>query len=109
MKAILRKTAERGFCPGEMLIPSDLERPLVLKLLAFPEALERAAADSLPHVLCEYAFELAGAFSSFYQGCNIINDSDAAKRSSWLALTRHCLATLEKTLELLGMETPGRM
>ncbi len=109
MKSILRKGAERGFKPGALTEPGDLERPLYLKLLALPEALERAAADSLPHVICEYAHELSGAFSTFYAGCNIVNETDQAKRGSWLALTEYSLKVLGRCLEILGLEAPEQM
>jgi arginyl-tRNA synthetase len=109
MKSILRKAAERGFVPGPLAPPTDLERPLLLALLALPEALLRAEAESLPHVLCEAAYDLAGRFSSFYNGCNILQEPDALRRGAWLGLTRACLEALETLLQLLGIETPERM
>ena len=109
MKSIQRKAAERGFSAGLLAEPGDFERPLYLKLLALPDALERAASDSLPHVLCEYAFELAGAYSTFYQNCSILHEEDPAKRGSWLALTGHSLAVLERVLGLLGIAAPESM
>jgi arginyl-tRNA synthetase len=109
MKSVLRKAAERGFQAGPLGALSGAERPLVLKLLAAPEALERAAADSLPHVLCEYAYELAGLFSTFYQASSILHEEDASRRSAWLGLTERTLAALEGVLGLLGMSAPDRM
>jgi arginyl-tRNA synthetase len=109
MKSILRKAAERGFEPGALADPGDAERALVLKLLAAPDALERAAAESLPHVMCEYAYELAGAFSSFYQGSSILHEADAARRGAWLGLTAATLGRLSQVLGLLGIATVERM
>jgi len=109
MKSVLRKAAERGFKSGPLGALTGAERPLALKLLALPEALERAAADSLPHVLCEYAYELAGVFSTFYQASSILHEEDAARRSAWLGLTERTLATLEMVLGLLGLSAPERM
>jgi len=109
MKSILRKAGERGFAPGELAEPGDKERPLILKLLAFPETLQRAAADSAPHVLCDWAYDLAGAFSAFYQGASILHEEDPGRRGAWLALTRTTLTALETVLALLGLETPEMM
>jgi arginyl-tRNA synthetase len=109
MKSILRKAQERSLSHGALLPPGDAERPLLLKLAVMPEALLRAAEESLPHVLCEYAYELAGAFSTFYATCNIVNEEDPAKRGSWLALTALTLRSLDGVLSILGMETPERM
>jgi arginyl-tRNA synthetase len=109
MKSILRKAAERGQKAGALLPPTDAERPLFLKLAVMPEALLKAAEESLPHLLCEYAFELSGAFSTFYSSCNIINEADGGKRGSWLRLTEITLQALETVLGILGMETPEQM
>ncbi|MGH7442565.1 MAG: arginine--tRNA ligase, partial [bacterium] len=84
MKSILRKAAERSFMPGVLLEPSDAERPLILKLSALPETLERAAQESAPNLLCDWAYDLAGAFSTFYQTSNVLREEDAARRGAWL-------------------------
>jgi arginyl-tRNA synthetase len=109
MKSVLRKAAEKGYGPGAIREPGDRERPVVLALLAFPEAVERAAAESAPHHLADWAYELAGRFSTFYQNCNILREEDAELRASWLALTEVTLRGLETALGLLGLETPEKM
>lgn len=109
MRSILRKAEERGFRPGPVQDPGPDELGLWLALMGVPEALERAAAESLPHVICECAFELSQRFSAFYQASNILREEDAAKRGSWLSLTRNSLNALEALLDLLGISTPGRM
>ncbi|HTA16684.1 MAG TPA: arginine--tRNA ligase, partial [bacterium] len=109
MKSILRKATERGFAPGELSEPSDAERPLTLKLLALPETLERAAAESAPNLLCDWAYDLAGLFSGFYQSSNILKEEDPIRQAAWLALTQTSLRALERVLDLLGLEIPERM
>jgi arginyl-tRNA synthetase len=109
MKSILRKAKELGQASSPLLAPGAPERELMLRLLALPEALQRTASESLPHVLCEYAFELCGSFSSFYQSSSIIHEKDEAKRGSWLNLTEKTLQTLVKVLEILGLDAPERM
>jgi arginyl-tRNA synthetase len=109
MKSILRKAEERGFKAGPVTALSDAERGVWLALLGIPEALERAAAESLPHVLCEAAYDLAARFSTFYAASNIVNEEDAAKRGAWLSLTQATLNALEALLDLLGISTPQRM
>jgi arginyl-tRNA synthetase len=109
MKSILRKAAERGFEPGILPEPAAAERPLMLKLLSFPEALERAAAESAPHLLCDWAYDLAGLFSGFYQSSNILREEDPDRRGAWLALTTTSLKALESVLGLLGLEIPDKM
>ena len=60
-------------------------------------------------MIAEYAYELAGDFSRFYEKCHILNESDPARQSSWLGLVDVTLAVLERTLDLLGIEIPERM
>ena len=50
---------------GEIVIHEDKERALAVKLLQFEEVLLLVAKDGMPHLLCQYLFELAGIFSSF--------------------------------------------
>jgi arginyl-tRNA synthetase len=109
MKSILRKAAERGFAPGALPEPGGAERPLTLKLLALPETLERAVTESAPNVLCDWAYDLAGLFSTFYQSSNILREEDPLRRSAWLALTKTTLRALETVLGLLGLEIPEQM
>jgi arginyl-tRNA synthetase len=109
VKSVLRKAAERGLKPGALLPPGDAERALYLKVAALPDALERAAAESLPHLLCDYAYDLAGLFSTFYQSSNILREEDPARQASWLALSELALRILERVLGILGMETPEKM
>jgi hypothetical protein len=77
---IFRKAAERGVAPSTaanerslLLLTQPPEKTLALALLRYPAVL-RATGDTLePHRLCQYLFELAGAFSSFYDACHVID------------------------------------
>lgn len=84
------------------------EIALAKKLLTFPQALEQAAADLRPHVICSYLYELAGAFSTFYNADKVIVD-EADIKARRLALCARTLATLETGLHLLGIRTLTRM
>jgi arginyl-tRNA synthetase len=110
MKAILRKAAERGFKPGP-LAPAvgDSDRQLMLVLAGLPEAYAGVAEHNTPHALCEYAYQLAQAFSGFYQNNHILNETDEARRAAWLGLTQLTLTALLDVLDVLGMPTPERM
>lgn len=109
MKSILRKAAEQSFLPGEILPPGQAERELALLLTRFPDEVEYAAERYAPNYLCEYAYNLAQAFSRFYDRCHILRETDAALRASWLGLVQLSLQELTQTLSLLGMEVPERM
>ncbi|MBI4978445.1 MAG: arginine--tRNA ligase [Spirochaetes bacterium] len=109
IKSILRKAAERGFSEAALSVFSPGERELMLRLTRYPDVLVSAYETLLPSYLCEYIHETAQAFNMFYANCNIINETDAAKRGSWLSLCRVTLTVLESALSVLGISTPERM
>lgn len=93
---------------GESTLETETELALARKLIAFPAALELALSDYRPHFLCNYLFELAGAFSTFYNADKVIVD-DPAVRTRRLLLCARTLILLETGLHLLGLETLERM
>ncbi|MFH1369386.1 MAG: arginine--tRNA ligase [Elusimicrobiota bacterium] len=109
IKSILRKAQEKGVKPGPILPPTEYERELMLNISRFAETVENARRNLAPHFLCELAHDLAQSFSRFYEHCHILNEKDAARQSSWLALSMLCLREFEQILSLLGIELPDRM
>jgi arginyl-tRNA synthetase len=109
VKSLLRKAGEQGFDVGPILAPGDLERDLALVLGRLPEAVAAAYDRRAPNELCDFAYTLAQAFSSFYQNCHILSETDAPLRASRLGLAAATLRQLELTLSLLGIEVPERM
>ena len=85
------------------------ERALGLALLQFSESLSRVVADFRPNHLTAYLFELASKYSSFFENCPVLKADDDATRESRLLLCDLTARTLERGLELLGIETVERM
>lgn len=109
VKSLLRKAGEQGFTVGPILPPGDLERDLALELGRLPEAVAAAYDRRAPNELCDFAYTLAQGFSSFYQNCHILSETDEPLRASRLGLAAATLRQLELTLSLLGIEVPERM
>ena len=86
-----------------------MDRPLALVLTEFPDAVEGAAKNYTPHMLCDYVYRLAQAFSSFYGNCHILSEEDEILKNSRLALCAMTYQTLETALSLLGISIPKRM
>lgn len=109
-KSILRKAEAEGIMAGALIAPADeIERALLLKLAEFPDVVDAAFAQRMPHHLCEYAYTLANAFNRFYHEHHILTESDRAQQGSWLMLAKFAMDTLELTLDLLGIDVPERM
>lgn len=109
IKSVLRKAAERGLEPGPVRITDAAEAALIRRLDGFDLAAARAEAGRAPHILCEHAYNLAQAFSSFYAACPILPEEDAAIRASRLQLAATTLRQLELVLGLIGLDVPERM
>lgn len=93
---------------GNIVLTDEKERNLAIKLLQFEEAVTVVAKEGTPHVLCQYLYELAGIFSSFYEACPILNAEENIKQSR-LKLAHLTAKTLKQGLDLLGIKTVEKM
>ena len=94
---------------AKIQLSDEKERALAIKLLQFEEAVQTVGKEGTPHVLCAYLYELAGAFSSFYEHCPILNAEDENVKLSRLKLASLTEKTLKQGLELLGIKTIEKM
>ncbi len=93
-----------------MLIQSEQEKNLAIKLLQFSEMLDQVAREAMPHILCSYLYELASLYMTFYEACPILKDDIPQDlRNSRLRLCHLVARTIEKGLDLLGIEVMERM
>lgn len=94
--------------PSSVVVGEPAERALVLALDRFGPTVAAVADRLEPHLLCGYLFELAQTFTSFYDTCPVLRAPEDV-RTSRLVLCRLTAAVLERGLDLLGIEVPGRM
>ncbi len=85
------------------------ELALAKHLLNFGITLEAVAGEYRPNYLCNYLFELAGKFTSFYENCPVLKADDEATRNSRLALCELTARVLKLGLETLGIEVVEQM
>jgi arginyl-tRNA synthetase len=110
--SIFRKAAEAGIArePGGGFVLTDVaERKLALELLDFGNAVVEAGETLRPHRLCGYLYDLATAFTGFFETCPVLKAPDDAMRASRLALCEHTARVLTNGLGLLGIAAPERM
>ena len=72
-------------------------------------AVRQVADTAEPHRLSVYLFELASAFTTFYEQCPVLQADSEAVRNSRLALSALTLRVLLTGLGLLGIPVPDRM
>jgi len=84
------------------------EEEKVLKLLgSFPLVVEEASRKLQPHLIANYVYDLASAYSRFYKNCQVISDDDVVEHR--LLIVDAVRNTLKIGLGLLGIEAPERM
>lgn len=118
IKSILRKAsaekqidtgANAPFRKAPLAIVQPQEKTLALAILRYPGVL-RAMADSCePHRLSGFLYDLAGAFSSFYDACPVLNADNEATMLSRLRLCDLTGRVLEDGLTTLGLPIVERM
>ncbi len=106
---IFKKAENIDLTNAELVLDHDKEKELGNKLAQFGEILARMVDKGQPHILCGYLYELAGAFSSFYEACPVLSADSETARDSRLLLSRLTADTLKQGLSLLGIETLERM
>ena len=91
----------------EVLDPKELA--LIQRLTDYPAIVRNAGENFSPAVICNYAYDLACDFNSFYHDLSILNEPDSNKRALRLLLAKNVAKVIQSALSLLGIEVPERM
>ncbi len=94
---------------AKLVITEPAERSLGLLLLRYPSVVAEVAATLEPHRLCTYLYDLANAYNTFYESCPVLKADRQQLRLSRLRLCNLLSRVLADGLDLLGIQTPGRM
>lgn len=94
--------------PPLPILDTDHERALALQLLRFEDTLHAAAAEYQPSVITAYLWDLAKAYSGFFQNSPVLK-AEPHLRESRLLLCDLTGRVIQKCLSLLGIRTVERM
>jgi arginyl-tRNA synthetase len=110
IRSIFRRAGiDPATAAGPVKLAEPAERALALRLLGFGAAIRQAGEDAEPHLLANFLFEVASAFTTFYENCPVLQAGSSAVRDSRLALSGLTLRVLLAGLGLLGVPVPDRM
>ena len=109
IKSLLRRAGEVAPILTHIDITTSSERDLALALDGFAEAVLGARHKRMPHILCEYLYDLSQKFSIFYTQNPILKAKDETTQRNRLGLATHTLNTMLTGLDLIGIEVPERM
>ena len=81
----------------------------LIKLMArYPEVIKDSAVNRQPHILANYAYDLANAFHVFYNKCQVIT-SDEKMSKARLKLVVTLQQVLKNMFKVLGISAPDQM
>lgn len=112
IKSILAKVKEQGQSLAGVRIrqPENAsEKALMMEIAGFHAMMEAAYADTAPHKVCAYIYDLANAFNRFYHETKIVTEEDQDKKTGWVALLLLTRDILETCIDVLGFSAPERM
>ena len=110
VRSILRRADIADSFSAPLVINEEAEKQLAVKLLRFEEALQQVMKDAQPNLLCNYLYELASLYMSFYEACPILKEGvEPTQRDSRLMLSIFTSKLLKQGLDLLGIEVMERM
>jgi arginyl-tRNA synthetase len=87
---------------------SEAEIGLIDTLSRFSQEVEKSAKEMRPLLIANYAYDLAKAFSNFYNQCPVLT-AEAQIRDFRLALTAASRQVIQNSLGLLGIQVPEVM
>jgi arginyl-tRNA synthetase len=93
---------------GPISLDDPKEQALAKKVLQFAETLDRALDDYRPNIVAAYLYDLAQAFTGFYDACPVLSSPEPL-RTNRLKLCDLTARTIQRGLNLLGIETAERM
>lgn len=96
---------------AEPILPaaSEAEKGLMLQLTKYNEVIETSFAETAPHKICQFIYELSDVFNKFYNSVMILKEEDGKRQSSYIRLISLTKRVLETCIDLLGFEAPERM
>ncbi len=106
--SILSKIGEMKAVDLENLLNGKEELELIRKLNEYPEVVKNSGMNLTPHILCEYLFQLANTFNSFYTTNRVLDESDDIKYSRALLMSKFVIV-IKRGLYLLGIDVIEKM
>ena len=106
IKSILKKATDKV---GTIEISTQEERNIITNIFKVIDCYEICYQDKSLNLLCSELYNLASAFSTFYNNIKILAEPDRDKRISYLTLCRLVLDMLSLGLNVLAIDIPEKM
>ncbi|MCR3754838.1 MAG: arginine--tRNA ligase [Candidatus Westeberhardia cardiocondylae] len=109
--SILQKYSQKyqSFTFLQVILKTKQELQLAIHLLKFEEVICMVFREGIPHVLCNYLYELSVLFSIFYENSPVLHVKNDDVRKTRILLLLLISKTLKTGLNLLGIEVIDKM
>lgn len=94
--------------PDLSLLNKEEELELIKWMAHYPEVIKDSAENRQPHILANYAYDLANAFHIFYNKCQVITDDKKLSKAR-LKLVVSLQQVLQNLFSVLGINAPEHM
>ena len=84
-------------------------KKLINHIYIFPDIISQSSKTYSPSLVCQYVFDLAKLYNSFYQDEKIFDGENNETTSFKIALSDLTANTIKNSLELLGVGVPNKM
>jgi len=112
ISSIFREGDEKGMRlqgdPQVSLLTHPAERELIRRLIDLEDTIITCAKNREPHLMVEYAKDVAAHFHNYYHKCRVLSE-DIELSQARLALADATRIVIRNVLELLKVEAPERM
>jgi arginyl-tRNA synthetase len=107
IQSLLTKAGEIGSFENAELGAEEKE---IIKLLnQYPAIIKEAGDNYSPAVIANYLFELVKAYNHFYQAVPVLIEQDLEIKNLRLILSKNVAQIINRSLCLLGIESPNKM
>lgn len=93
----------------EIIVENGEERDIILALQKLNSSYKICYDDYSLNLLCSSTFDLAKAFSTYYNNHKILSEKDETKKNSMLSICLLVKKALSKALDVLGIDVVEKM
>lgn len=107
--SILENAGDLDIADADLrLLDKEEEIDLIKWMAHYPEVIKDSAESRQPHILANYAYDLANAFHVFYNKCQVITEDKELSKSR-LKLVVSLQQVLQNLFSVLGIDAPEHM
>lgn len=111
IKSILRNASNIDYAnvDSSKISLQKAEKELIFLAFQYAEVIKDAGREMSPGVICNYVYEVAKSFSSFYHECPILKESNEEQKKLRLQICNMTAYIIKSGFALLGIQVPERM